>query len=141
MPRSDHALSASIIRRTRDWTAQGEAARHGHWDKAQDGDFAKYFHEKALPQLRELLSNYPGAPRIIWFDTPSQNMTPELANEVLALLKDHPDIIRNNRLGAGLAGDTETPEQHIPPTGYKNRDWETCMTINNTWGLSADDEH
>jgi alpha-L-fucosidase len=124
-----------------DWTAPGGGAARGHWDKAQDGDFAKYFHEKALPQLKELLSNYPGAPRIIWFDTPSANMTPELANEVLALLKDHPDIIWNNRLGGGQPGDTETPEQHIPPTGYKNRDWETCMTINNTWGFRADDEH
>ncbi|MEI9960261.1 MAG: alpha-L-fucosidase [Limisphaerales bacterium] len=45
----------------------------------------------------------------------------------------------NNRLGPGFRGDTETPEQKIPVQGYKNRDWETCMTINDTWGYKRDD--
>jgi alpha-L-fucosidase len=42
-------------------------------------------------------------------------------------------------LGGGYAGDTETPEQQIPPTGYPGKDWETCMTINNTWGYKSFD--
>jgi len=49
-----------------DWTAPGGAAlKTGdhqpptfHWDKAQDGDFDAYLQNKAIPQLRELLSNY-----------------------------------------------------------------------------------
>lgn len=55
------------------------------------------------------------------------------------LLKLKPGIITNNRLGRGHAGDTETPEQRIPATGFKDRDWETCMTINNTWGYKSYD--
>jgi alpha-L-fucosidase len=36
-------------------------------------------------------------------------------------------------------GDFVTPEQHIPPTGLPGVDWETCMTMNTTWGFSEHD--
>ena len=54
-------------------------------------------------------------------------------------MKLKPGIIINNRLGGGFTGDTETPEQTIPATGFKDRDWETCMTMNDTWGYKSDD--
>jgi alpha-L-fucosidase len=76
---------------------------------------------------------------VIWFDTPSKNMTPELASQIVALLNKHPEIIWNNRLGGGYKGDTETPEQKIPADGFPGRDWETCMTINGTWGYKSAD--
>ncbi len=122
-----------------DWTAPGGAAIGGHWDKAQDGDFATYLTTKAIPQIKELLNNYQPAPAVIWFDTPTADMTPQLAGQILALLKEHPTIIWNNRLGGGYQGDTETPEQTIPATGFPGRDWETCMTINDTWGYKSTD--
>ena len=50
-------------------------------------------------------------------------------------------IIANNRLGNGFHGDTETPEQFIPATGYPGRDWETCMTMNDTWGYKSYDHN
>jgi alpha-L-fucosidase len=37
------------------------------------------------------------------------------------------------------AGDFETPEQRIPATGIPGKDWETCMTINGTWGFRSYD--
>jgi alpha-L-fucosidase len=49
--------------------------------------------------------------------------------------------LHNNRPGGGYKGDTETPEQHIPATGFKDRDWETCMTMNDTWGYKSYDNH
>jgi alpha-L-fucosidase len=53
-----------------------------------------------------------------------------------------PGIIENNRLGGGFRGDTETPEGFIPATGYPaGRDWETCMTINGTWGYKSWDNN
>jgi len=122
-----------------DWTAPGGAAFGGHWDKAQDGDFAAYLHNKAIPQLRELLTNYAPYPVVIWFDTPTKDMTPALAGEVVSLLNKYPNLIWNNRLGGGYDGDTETPEQTIPPKGFPGRDWETCMTINDTWGYKSHD--
>jgi alpha-L-fucosidase len=136
-----------------DWTAPGGAAYKTddhqpptfHWDKAQDGDFATYLHTKAIPQLKELLTNYgaaagnPDFPAIIWFDTPTKDMTPALAAEIVTLLNQHPNLIWNNRLGGDYKGDTETPEQFIPPQGYPGRDWESCMTINDTWGYKSYD--
>ncbi len=62
-------------------------------------------------------------------------MTPARAAEIVALLNQHPNLIWNNRLGGTYKGDTETPEQFIPPQGYPGRDWEACMTMNDTWGL------
>jgi alpha-L-fucosidase len=130
-----------------DWTAPGGAAfktgNHDlpthHWDPAQDGDFATYLHTKAIPQLKELLSNYGEFPVVIWFDTPTTDMTPALAGEIVALLNQHPNLIWNNRLGGGYKGDTETPEQFIPAQGYPGRDWEACMTMNDTWGYKSYD--
>ena len=132
-----------------DWTAPGGAAYktgnhdapNHHWDKAQDGDYATYLHTKAIPQMKELLNNYGDAPVVIWFDTPTPDMTPALAGEIVALLNQHPNLIWNNRLGGGYNGDTETPEQYIPAKGYPGRDWEACMTMNDTWGFKSYDNN
>lgn len=124
-----------------DWTAPGGVAIHGHWDKAQDGSFAAYVQDKAIPQVKELLANYQGwdAPDEIWFDTPTPEMTPQLASQFVTILNQHPNVLWNNRLGGGYQGDFETPEQHIPPQGFPGKAWETCMTINDTWGYKKDD--
>ena len=130
-----------------DWTAPGASAimrgnhdpKTHHWDAAQDGDFDTYLHTKAIPQIKELLTNYGEFPSVVWFDTPTGNMTPERAAEIVTLLNQHPNLIWNNRLGGGYKGDTETPEQFIPPQGYPGRDWESCMTMNETWGFKSYD--
>jgi len=122
-----------------DWTAPGGAAIGGHWDKAaQDGDFATYLKTKAIPQIKELLNNYGDVPAVLWFDTPKE-MTPDLAGQIVEVLNQHPNLIWNNRLGGGYSGDTQTPEQKIPPQGFPGKDWETCMTINDTWGYKSND--
>ena len=124
-----------------DWTAPGAAAIHGHWDKAQDGSFARYLEDKAIPQLKELLAHYQPFPSVIWFDTPTDEMTPELAGKIVTLLNRYPNLIWNNRLGGGYKGDTQTPEQKIPGRGFPGEDWETCMTINGTWGYKQNDHN
>ena len=68
-------------------------------------------------------------------------MTTARAQPLHDLLALKPGIIQNNRLGGGFKGDTETPEQHIPAMGYKDRDWETCMTMNDTWGFKSYDHN
>ena len=132
---------------SQDWTAPGgfavqrpghDAETH-HWDNAQDGSFDEYLHKKAIPQMRELLTNYKDYPVVVWFDTPGTAMTPERAAEIVTLLNQYPNLIWNNRLGGTYKGDTETPEQYIPPTGYPGRDWESCMTMNDTWGYKSYD--
>ncbi|MFM9024320.1 MAG: alpha-L-fucosidase [Planctomycetaceae bacterium] len=122
-----------------DWNHPGGAATGGHWDEAQDGDMDEYLRTIAVPQVRELLTNY-GPVAVMWWDTP-RDMTPERAEMLVPLLKLQPGIITNNRLAKEYPGDTETPEQRIPATGYPGRDWETCMTMNDTWGYKSYDDH
>ena len=122
-----------------DWNAPGGAAFGGHWDSAQDGDMDKYLDEKAVPQVSEILNNY-GDIKILWWDTPI-NMTPERAAKFMPELAKHPNLIYNNRLGGGFAGDLETPEQFIPATGIPGKNWESCMTMNDTWGFKKNDQN
>ena len=91
--------------------------------------------------MREILSNYGDFPAVLWWDTPI-GMNKERADKLYKVVKElRPDIIMNNRLGGGYKGDTETPEQKIPATGYPGRDWESCMTMNDTWGYKSYDDH
>ncbi len=122
-----------------DWHAPGGTAIGGHWDKAQDGDMDQYLDQIALPQVHEILENY-GKIKILWFDTP-EGMTPERAAKFMPILQQHPDLIYNNRLGGGVEGDLETPEQHIPATGIPGKNWESCMTMNDTWGYKTNDNN
>ncbi|MCO6045516.1 alpha-L-fucosidase [Aeoliella sp. ICT_H6.2] len=125
-----------------DWTHPGGAkaglAEGQSWDEANKGDFDEYLRTIALPQTKEVLTKFH--PDVLWWDTPTW-MNAERAKPLHDLLADYPEIITNNRLGGGYRGDTETPEQHIPATGYKDRDWETCMTMNNTWGFKSYDHN
>src|SRR5260370_21920057 len=66
-------------------------------------------------------------------------MTPARAAESATPPNQHANLIWNNRLGGTYKGDTETPEQFIPPQGYPGRDWESCMTMNDTWGYKSYD--
>jgi alpha-L-fucosidase len=65
-----------------------------------------------------------------------------------------PSILINNRVGKGrkgmeglsktdrvYAGDFGTPEQQIPASGLPGVDWESCMTMNDTWGYKSYDEN
>jgi L-iditol 2-dehydrogenase len=40
----------------------------------------------------------------------------------------------------GFGGDFGTPEQEVPPEGLPGVDWETCMTMNDTWGFKSYDD-
>jgi len=123
-----------------DWNHPG-GAKAGYkegegWDDAQKGSFDDYLAKIAVPQVREILTRIK--PDVLWWDTPTW-MTPDRAKPLHDLIALRPGLITNNRLGGGYKGDTETPEQHIPATGFKDRDWETCMTMNNTWGYKSYD--
>lgn len=124
-----------------DWN-NGGSASGGKWDKAQEHSMDDYIEQVAVPQVRELLTNYgPDIPAVVWWDTPT-DMNQARADKLYAVIeKLRPDLIMNNRLGGGYQGDTETPEQHIPARGYPGRDWESCMTMNNTWGFKSDDQN
>jgi alpha-L-fucosidase len=123
-----------------DWNHKGGAAAGGYWDQqAQQGDMDQYLEKVARPQVKELLSNY-GPVAVLWWDTPV-DMTPERGDAFLPLMKLQPDIVMNDRLLRGRTfGDFKTPEQRIPTDDLAGRDWETCMTMNKTWGYRSYDQ-
>ncbi len=104
-------------------------------DEAARQRFVEYTHGL----IRELMSNY-GKIDVLWYDvdwplTPQQ-WESEKMNEMVFKLQ--PDIIVNNR--NGLHGDFSTPEQEIG-SAHGSRAWETCMTMNDSWGYQeADDD-
>ncbi len=116
------------------------------WD-----NYLEYMHG----QVKELTTNY-GKLDIMWFDFSYGEMKGEKwkAKELVQMVrKNQPGIILNNRLagdGTGKIGDTntlgdfETPEQGVPETPNVNANgkivpWETCLTLNNSWGYNATD--
>ncbi|MBL8234583.1 MAG: alpha-L-fucosidase, partial [Bryobacterales bacterium] len=108
-------------------------------------------------QLRELLTRY-GDVFVIWFDGLSNHAkyTGERFHELIHKLQ--PTALINNRIGP--TGDFVTPEQRLPngiprkgakvgnvdpndkglatsaPPPDEFQPWETCMTINRTWGYN-----
>ena len=90
-------------------------------------------------QLRELLTQY-GVIDLLWFDGGWERSPQEWkAVEFAALARQlQPNILLNDRLPG--EGDFDTPEQFIPPVPPKRR-WETCMTMNESWGYSPRDAH
>lgn len=122
-----------------DWHHPGGGGNN--WDKAHAGDSDQYVDKIVIPQVREILSNY-GDIAIIWWDIPGGVINKARADRIYKTVMElRPQIVMNNRLGGGYRGDTETPEQHIPATGYPGRDWETCMTMNDTWGFKKRDHN
>ncbi|MGI8793912.1 MAG: alpha-L-fucosidase [Acidimicrobiales bacterium] len=89
-------------------------------------------------QIEELLTAY-GTIDLLWFDgqwerSVEEWRVSELASHIRSL---QPDIVINDRLPG--FGDYETPEQGVPlhaPDGW----WETCLTMNGSWGYVPDDD-
>jgi alpha-L-fucosidase len=126
-----------------DWSTNGGAtwAAKPKWDKAQERSMDEYIDKVAVPQVRELLTKYGEFPAVLWWDTP-MDMNRERAAKLVELLRLKPGIIHNNRLGGEFRGDTETPEQFVPAMGYRDgRNFEVCMTMNDSWGFKNYDHH
>jgi alpha-L-fucosidase len=119
-----------------DWHHPGGGTAGPLWDEKQKGDFHEYIEKVSAPQVKELLTTYK--PAVLWWDI-NATLTPEEVKSLTEAFSADPGLISNNRLGGGVPGDTETPEQYIPATGFKGRDWETCMTMNDTWGYKSTD--
>jgi alpha-L-fucosidase len=88
--------------------------------------------------IRELMTNY-GKVDVLWYDvdwplTPEQWESERMNQMVFEL---QPEIVVNNR--NGLEGDFSTPEQHIE-AAQVGRAWETCMTLNDSWGYNRGDD-
>ena len=103
-------------------------------DEAARKRFVEYIHT----HIRELMTNY-GKIDILWYDVSwpleAKGWESEKMNEMVFRLQ--PDIIVNNR--NKLQGDFSTPEQRIQAE-EGDRAWESCMTMNGSWGYQRSDD-
>jgi alpha-L-fucosidase len=102
-------------------------------DEAARRRFVDYIHG----QVNELMSNY-GKIDILWYDVPwpldAKGWESVEMNKMVR--KVQPDIIINNR--SKIPEDFDTPEQRIVASA--DRPWESCMTMNDSWGYHAADD-
>ncbi len=92
-------------------------------------------------RLKNFCTNY-GEVAVLWWDTPT-DMTDDAATKLQGQLALQPNIITNDRLKRpNFPGDHKTPEQRIPNLkDLDGTDWETCMTMNGTWGYKSYDHN
>ncbi len=132
---------------------EAENSRRGHSMNKIHPDQKEEYVAYMKGQLKEILDNLDVG--VLWFD----GEWPEwwVKEDGIALynwLRElKPSLIINNRIGAGrqgmagfdrdegYAGDFGTPEQEIPDTGVPGVDWESCMTMNDTWGYKHFDNN
>jgi len=140
-----------------DWhhpDAQGPHYPTYNTREKKNPNFPRYVQNYLKPQIRELVTGY-GDIGVLWFDGDwIPEWTQEYGRDMYAFVRGlKPDIIINNRVSKGrkgmtglteqgfFSGDFGTPEQRIPATGLPGVDWETCMTMNDTWGFKQDDRN
>lgn len=90
-------------------------------------------------QLRELEVAYH--PDLYWFDGDWEFSSEEWdAPGIVSMLRaSNPDVIINSRIQGN--GDYDTPELGVPVIKPASRWWETCMTINDSWGFRKQDRN
>ena len=141
-----------------DWhhpDAQGASAPDYNSTTFSNPNFGRYVEQYMKPQLTELLTQYP-AIDVLWFDGEwIKDWSDERGRALEGYLRAmRPGLIINNRVGHGRTGmgglnkdggvgvgDFGTPEQGVPAEGLPGVDWETCMTMNDTWGFKSFDDN
>jgi alpha-L-fucosidase len=86
---------------------------------------------------------------VLWFDgewsadRPNNPWTERDGERLEAYVRElNPEIVVNNRVGKRrvVDGDTGTPEQEIPDAPVAGQLWESCMTLNGSWGFAKWDD-
>lgn len=123
-----------------------------HYPEANKELFPVYRDSIMIPQLNEIMDRLD--PEVMWFDGEwIEEWTEEQGKELYNHLRNiKPELIINNRVGKGrngmqgmnkdlsYAGDFGTPEQEILEDA-SSLQWESCMTMNNSWGYKHGDNN
>lgn len=101
----------------------------------------KYVDEKAIPQIKELLTKYN--PDILWFDTPHKLPFSENIRILKVIRETAPNVVVNGRLarnGSGNFGDyLNTGDRPAEFRKINDPDWEAIPTTNESYGYSKID--
>ncbi|HVU33953.1 MAG TPA: alpha-L-fucosidase [Opitutaceae bacterium] len=128
---------------SQDWHEPGGMGND--WDfpsnkeKSASGAYDAYLRNKAIPQVKELLSNY-GPVCLLWFDTPYEMTKARGQMFIDAVRSIQPNTLIDGRLlPGGAGGDYQSTGDNAIPPSAKAGDWEVPATINHTWGYRQDD--
>jgi alpha-L-fucosidase len=115
-----------------------DSAAANTWDPSPVS-YADYIKNKALPQMRELLTRFPNLIEI-WYDFP-RFMDLRQSFKFYKLAYDiQPKCLINSRVGNGLGDVLSAGDNQIPATvSCRYRAWETPGTMNDTWGYKSYD--
>ena len=120
-----------------DWHEPGGTGNRWDWPEASKEDFTKYLNEKAIPQVKEILTQY-GPIGLIWFDTPSK-ISPQQSKGLVDLVHQlQPACLVNSRVGNNIGDYKSVGDSEIPRTPIRQA-WETCVSLNDTWGYKKND--
>ena len=123
-----------------DWSHPDYLPRRPWESRTADGaDYSRYA-EFMRAQVRELLGGGYGRVAILWGDGDwEHSMAEHRSDAIVAMARElQPGILVNDRWAQ--PGDYATPENAIPEIGLA-RPWETCMTLNDSWGYARDDSN
>ena len=113
------------------------------WDypDVEHKDYTRCFNEKIKPQVEELLTNY-GDLCLMWFDVPS-NIPKECSLELYDMVKKYqPNCLVNSRIGEFCKCDyTSSDDNEIPTDDKSGMLYESCATLNDTWGYKSFDNN
>jgi alpha-L-fucosidase len=118
------------------FTEADKPYQFGKWRQPSPEQWER-FSEFMFAQVRELLTDY-GRIDVIWFDGGwERNVLQWRSKELHDMIRQlQPETLINDRLPG--FGDFDTPEQFVPARAPA-RTWETCMTINESWGYNPAD--
>lgn len=110
-----------------------------------DEQFGKYWDEKCIPQVKELMINYK--PAFWWFDTwgNPEVLTDDRIDELIAAVKDiDPTCLVNSRIlftGPDIAEKVDylSMMDNTFPEEAKGQPWETMGTMSESWGYHKRD--
>jgi alpha-L-fucosidase len=123
-----------------DWSHPDYLPRRPWESRSAEGAEYPRYVEFMTAQVRELLGGEYGRVAILWGDGDWEHgMAEHRSDAIVAMARTlQSGILVNNRWAQ--PGDYATPENTIPDTGL-GRPWETCMTLNDSWGYARDDDN
>ncbi|MBO9617636.1 MAG: alpha-L-fucosidase [Niabella sp.] len=119
-----------------DWHEPNGGRNTWDFDESKK-DYQQYYREKAIPQLKELLTNY-GPLGIVWFDTPGGMTKEQTQRFINELRKLQPKSLFSSRVGQGLGDYKDFGDSEVPPVPIAGA-WESIYTHNDSWGYIAHD--
>ncbi len=120
-------------------TGEFDEGYGNRWDfpEGTPEGFQAYMERKALPQIKELLTQY-GPVAMMWFDNTIASFNRQHAQTVKQLVRSlQPQCLISARIGHGIGdirgfGDNQLPADMLACPA------EACVTMNETWGYKRD---